>query len=865
MFSLPNKNSRTILIIVSIIFFSLFALYLRLIPLFNLGSTDILNIVASDDPMYNLRQTELLLHNFPTYAWFEPMTHFPYGDSIYWGPLFTYILAGACMISGATTRPEIIGTTLLVPPILATILVPIMYYVGKHCGDWKTGLFASGFTAVVSGQYFYRSYVGYLDHHIAEVFFATTFCLLYIYALESGKEAKVRFSDTATLKRPVLIALLTGIAYLLGLFTMPTMILFAMIVAIFTVCQCIIDHYRGDSLEYLVLINSVVFAVVIVPFLLFGIRTSGIDLANYSIGHIYAYFGLIMGTLALYGLNRALEGRNRHLYPLALAGLGVIASLLLLIVSPTMFTLLVSSFFAFFGQGAESLTVQEARGWDIGSAWAAFSYGLILMMFGFLVLVYKNFREEHPYQIFAIVWSAVILVSTWQHIRYEYYLAINIALLSAVVVSFAIDLSWRELSRLVKNILPQPAPSEPAIVTEQKKGKKQKKERVKQAERKVSGNLATLAILIFITALAILFVINSVGYSYTNAYVNPIVMNPDWRESLEWLGNNTPDTGVDYYKIYEKETFRYPDSAYGVMSWWDYGHLITYIAKRIPNANPFQQGVAGENGAAAFFMTTSEGSANSILDNLGTKYVITDYEMDVGKFWAMATWFNASQGINPYEMYFAVSDPDNPTSYNQLLLNNATYYQTMVSRLHNFDGSMGVPTTAYYIEYADSSLTQISIPLVTRADAMNASDARALAAQYNLNPKAGYHAIVMNPVLAVYAPIEPVQALHNYRLIHESPTNIYESSTVDIRYVKVFEYVKGARIKGNGTIEVPVVTNTGRAFTYRQESVNGEFIVPYSTRGATYEVRTTGKYRISGTTKEFDVPEEAVEKGLTIT
>ena len=59
------------------------------------------------------------------------------------------------------------------------------------------------------------------------------------------------------------------------------------------------------------------------------------------------------------------------------------------------------------------------------------------------------------------------------------------------------------------------------------------------------------------------------------------------------MGAHTPDTGVDYYKIYNRDTFSYPAQAYGVMSWWDYGHMITYIAKRIPNANPFQSGVAG--------------------------------------------------------------------------------------------------------------------------------------------------------------------------------------------------------------------------------------------------------------------------------
>ncbi len=68
-----------------------------------------------------------------------------------------------------------------------------------------------------------------------------------------------------------------------------------------------------------------------------------------------------------------------------------------------------------------------------------FNYGLILMVGGALVMLYNNLKDEHPHQIFALVWSLIMLFSTWQHVRYEYYLAVNIALLSAVCVSFAFD------------------------------------------------------------------------------------------------------------------------------------------------------------------------------------------------------------------------------------------------------------------------------------------------------------------------------------------------------------------------------------------------------------------------------------------
>ncbi|MCQ2356088.1 MAG: hypothetical protein MJ014_03585, partial [Methanocorpusculum sp.] len=67
-----------------------------------------------------------------------------------------------------------------------------------------------------------------------------------------------------------------------------------------------------------------------------------------------------------------------------------------------------------------------------------------------------------------------------------------------------------------------------------------------------------------------------------------------------------------------------------------------------------------------------------------------------------------------------------------------------------------------------------------------------------------------------------------------------------------------------GIIEVNVTTNNGRTFTYRQASVDGQFVVPYSTSGSSYDVKTTGPYTIAGTGETFEVSEEAVMRGLTI-
>jgi dolichyl-diphosphooligosaccharide--protein glycosyltransferase len=111
-----------------------------------------------------------------------------------------------------------------------------------------------------------------------------------------------------------------------------------------------------------------------------------------------------------------------------------------------------------------------------------------------------------------------------------------------------------------------------------------------------------------------------------------------------------------------------------------------------------------------------------------------------------------------------------------------------------------------------------------------------------------------------------IPALKHYRLIYESPNNASakifpESEPItlqDIKYVKIFEYVEGAHIRGEGVIELPLVTNTGRTFTYRQESENGEFIVPYSTQDNPYGVNVTGKYHIVGTSRYITVTEKDV-------
>ena len=845
-------TKKNILISATVICLAIFTLWLRILPMLTMGNTDILSMVGSDDPLYNLRQVEQILSNFPNYAWFDPMTQFPNGEQIYWGSLFPVIIATGCKIFGAVSRPEIIGVGLLVPPIMAAVMVGVMYYVGKTCGDWKTGLLSAGFSAVVSGQYFYRSMYGYMDHHMAEVLFSTVFCLLYMYVLMSEMDNKIDLKNVRTYSRLIFLSALAGVAYCLGLFVMPTMVLFAMIVGIFTAVQFILNVMRGKRSEYLLLINIITFSVAIIGTLLYGFNSNSIDLSRYSPGQVIADIIVIVGTVFLYVTAKWVIDSKKEWYHYVgiLVGTVVAVAFILMVISPQLYNVFITSFIGFFGQQAVTETVQEARAWSMTSAWLAFSYGLILMVIGLIISAYNNLIEEKPQYMFAIIWSAIILLSTWQHIRYEYYLAINVALLSAVCISSILNYSIADFKKLYDLITDK----ENVVIEDIQKPKNKK--RVKKAINHNHPNYGIIGVVIIFVVFTSIFAYTSLNSSYSASL--GIRMNGDWKESLEWMANSTPDEGIDYLKFYDSNTFKYPNQSYGVMSWWDYGHMITYIAKRTPNANPFQNGIVGNTGSSTFFMSTDEPTANAVMDAAKTRYIMTDIEMDTGKFWAMATWLNPSLSTSPYMGYFLVSLPNDPINYQPILLNTDGYYLTMVSRLHNFDGTLTDPSLVYYVEFTEPYVSGSQLPTILRAQEMNYVDAIVAVKTYNSKTqKDGYHATILSQ--KPDTPTTTIPALQHYRLVHESPTNAVNGA--DIKYVKTFEYVKGAHIKGNGSISISVLTNTGRTFIYKQNSINGEFIVPYSTYGNPYDVKTIGKYKLVGDDTEYDVSETDIIGG----
>ena len=862
-----NKKYRYGIIGGALLLITVLALAVRLLPMGDLVGTG--DMIAGPDAWYNLRLVEVLLAS-GGFISFEAMTLFPYGQEIgAWGPLFTYISAFFGMFAGDAGRIALIDAVSWVSAILGALMVPVMFFLGKKLGDWKTGLLAGLFIAVVGGQFFSRTLYGHFDHHVAETLFSTLFALCYILALVhlNGKEISVK--NPASLKLPLILGTVSGIAYFLGLLTMTTLVIFGMFVAVFTLIQFVLDDKAGKPTEYLLIINILTFGIGALGLLIYGIKDAGFSFTSYSVALFLVQILVIAGTVFLYVMQKVVARLEKpwYIYLASIVGVAVVGVLALWILLPDLFNSMVGNLLNFFANTETAATVQEMSSWSLDLAASAFNIGLLLALGGFAVLVWKIVRDKSPAALFVLIWSLFTFLATVAHIRWEYFFAVNIALLSAVCVSWTISFAGAEVVKLLSK------KQQPATELKGKKGKKA----VSTASDK--PDVVKIGVLGVVVAVTLIFTgISGVTAVQSAAVYGEVgVTEKDWIESTEWLVEGTPETSIDYYKLYEREGFSYPSEAYGIMSWWDYGHYITTIGKRIPNSNPFQAGVSGTYGAAQVLTATDENDVVPKLNHLKTKYVMTDYQMAGSKFGAMAIWANPTVQTAPF--YIPLLQQSSGGAYSVVTAQTEEYFNTLTVRLQNFDGSY-TEAGSVFLVLTDSS-AGYDYPVITYTKSYTDADAAWKAAnEYNAqssNTNAGKYAYVIsipNPYQpeTYFTPNTDIPALKHFRLVHESDTYVVpvDSYTVGVTdangggtaWVKTFEYVEGAVIKGNGIISIEVTTNNGRTFTYRQVSENGQFIVPYAT-GQTGEIKT-GIYKIEGSGQTFTVSEAAVHNGLTV-
>lgn len=779
---------------------------------------------ASDDSIFHMRLVENTIQFFPHRIIYDAFTYYPLGMNLHWGPLFDQINAFLAIVAGllvdggmpSQTTIDTIGA--FYPAVLGALVVFPVYFIGKELLNEKAGLLGAFLIAIMPGAFLGRSTLGFTDNHIAEVFYLTWMMMFFIMAIK--KAENITFDhwldrDWAKIKIPMIYSILAGIFFGAYLLNWANGVFFAAVFGIFVIIQYIIDHFRSRSTEYLGVVGIIAYIVAMIMVMPYVEISRGFNSGLYSLLHlavtgggavVFAFFSLISREM-----NR--QEYKGYYYLVFVCAALLFGLIFIKIFIPDFYSATMGNWeFMFTPHTDGPATIGEAHPLSFAEGFGSFGYNYILSYISIIVLCYYVIKKSNAEYTLLVVWSFFVIAIMLAQVRFTYYYAVNASILSGLLCSRFLDYAdWKTFD------------SKDIMVC-------LKRIRV----RHILSIIIVIAVTVFLP-------------SEASPYKMTMEMAPwgtmtqgyyEWHDAMTWMRYNTPQPDLPYYSIYERpapdQKYNYSINDYGVMSWWDYGHMITYWGHRIPNANPFQAGIGGGGthapGASTYLTAGTEDEANAVLEKLGTngkpgaRYVASNAYMAYAIQSIFADW-------DMWHMYEEGYYAQVQTSGGYQYWPTMKYFNTMESRLHILD------TTG----------------------------------------------------------------LHNYRLVHESTPNpridggtqeksyksiyniINKNNPIPVEdsgFVKIFEYVKGAKITGKAlpnttvTLTNTIKTNLGRTFQYKQTvSSDGSyvFVVPYSTTGpipgeTQFDTGPQGAFSVTAgaVSKQVDINEKDVLEGGTI-
>ena len=727
------------------------------------------------DVYYHMRIVDNLVHNFPHLNTLDPYMLYPKGMSIGAGfRFFDYLLAGIIWLVGLGSpsqhTTDVVGVYF--PAILGALTVIPVYFIGKALFNRWAGVIAAGLIAILPGEFLGRSILGFTDHHSAEVLFTTTAVLFLILALKAARRKQLTFNhlkqiDWPVITRPLVYSLLAGLFLGIYLLSWLGALLFVFIIFVYFVIQFIVDHLRGEATDYLCVIGVITFLVALLMFV--PMFHAEVYLASLVIAFLTpAALSIVSRLMRRWRLKPAY-------YLLAILGLGLAGLAIFYVVNPSLVGSMLGRFGAIHRTGVR-LTVLESQPllfpggeFSLAVAWGNFTTGIFLSFISLGILIYFVIRQAEADRVLFLVWSLAILAATLSMRRFAYYYAVNVALLTGyfswLILQFA---GFRELAAEATQKLEK-----------LKKRDKQKKRR--EGGRRLSSRPANMAL----GVIAVIFLVFYPNTGPLPGGVKPaidVASHPQfapsnaWCESLSWMKDNTPDPFGDpdfYYELYETP-LEYPDTAYGVAAWWDYGYWIARIGHRIPNCNP---GSGGRSKVAGFFLAQDEASANERMNKLGSRYVIVDHEAATTKFHGVTAYGGSSKG-EFYDVYYQQQEG----RLAPVLALYPEYYRSLLVRLYNFDGRQVIPQSCMVVSLERRTSSEgESYEEITGVEYFSSYEQ---AEAYVATQESGNYRIIGDDPFV--SPV-PLEALEDYQLVHSSDGFVVEPNIGRIAAVKIFE------------------------------------------------------------------------------
>ncbi|HIH44612.1 MAG TPA: oligosaccharyl transferase, archaeosortase A system-associated, partial [Candidatus Methanoperedenaceae archaeon] len=601
------------------------------------------NIVAfaSDDAVYQMRLVENTIKTFPQRISYDPWTYYPYGSSIHFGPLMSQMIAALAIIEGfifdggAPSQRTIDVVGAYFPAVMGALVVFPTYLIARNLSNRFGGLLSAFMIAVLPGQFLQRSLLGFTDHHVLETLFSTLTIAFFIVAVKKARDSGAGYShlrnrNWAVLRTPLVFSILAGISYAAYQLAWPAASLMGGIIVVGSIAVAIFEHLRSRRIDHVVVPGTVMFTVALLLILPYIDFSRGFDAFFLSWFHITVTISGALAFVILAVVAHELDKRDyaSYYYPLTLGALALVELIVLRLALPSFYSMFLgllsivtqrttggantiaeamSMFYENYGYGP---VFTFARVYDDFTVW-----GFWFALIGLAVLAYDMLKKGKEEKVIVFFWSLIMLFAIYAQVRFSYYFAVNVAILSGYVVSrisgAAMEfVEWKGIETEIGGIR-SPDDLHTFILDNVK--------------------LQHVLALLLILHVSYLLLSAPYGRAMDEGRWGSGAMRGyfPWYEAATWMRENTPSFEKDlpYYGVYKKppagEKYLYPDSAYGVMSWWDYGHIITYWAHRIPNANPFQAGIGGglshAPGASTFLTAKSEEEANDVLNLLGIK------------------------------------------------------------------------------------------------------------------------------------------------------------------------------------------------------------------------------------------------------
>lgn len=822
-----------------------FMLWIRIRPLKRFQGEELQHWQAVD-PYYHWRSTEWTVRNFPSTMPYEIFTGYPTGNYVgQFGTLFDQFIATIAMLIGLGSPSDstIALAGLVGVPIIASAVAIPVFYIGRRLGGTVPALLGVAVLAILPGQFLLRSTAGMFQHHAAEVFTMAVAILAMMVALRVAEQEQpvwelVLDRDSAALKRPTLYAVAAGVSIGLYAWVWPPATVLIGIFGVFFIIAIVIEHVRGGSPEPIAFVGFVALVTTMIMSLLLLEQwtlndTTGMDLLNPIVAMLVA-----VGSLVLAGLSRFWSSRNFHplSYPALVGGLGIIGIAVLWLFLPDVYSTVESNVTGRLipidpGVGAQ--TVAEARPPEDIFQFLYDDFGLAFytMVFGLIALLAQPFygREYRTEYLLIGLWTLFVISMSITQVRFSYYLALPVATINAYFAAVIFD--WVNF------------PSFDAI-------------------KSIKGYqvLAVLLVVLLLFVPLLPPMASASAWQISDDASWPSNDGVTWEETTQFLKGNTPDVGdwgdyensdeLDLWGVYSHpgNGYTYPEGSYGVMTWWDYGHLITTHGERIPHSNPFQQNARS---SAYYLLAESEEAANLHLDAIEAtgdgvrtnnidelqaildehdkeisnefRYVIVEDNMLGGKFGAKTDWIG--EGIAPYLTQELFTSPNGDeitrTTWNE------RYYDTIMAQMYHEDG-----TDLQHYRLVHESADEFSIV-----------GFMAIGGELHQSLRLGSQLGLDFDDYQDYANLDAFlqQAAEENEIVEPFGPGLFAWDATIQPAVKTFERVKGATLTGTAetnsstvVAEVEIETNANRSFIYRaktevDEDGSFELTIPYAT------------------------------------